>query len=502
MDTITLETVIKASRFPLKNDQEKLLREAYAFAAQAHEGQLRRSGEPYITHSLHVTKILAEIGMDSTTLLAGLLHDVPEDTSITLAEIEKRFGADVAYLVDGITKLGKIKLRGSREEYFLENLRKMFLAMAKDIRVVIIKLADRLHNMRTLQHVPPEKQERIARETMEIYGPIANRLGIGEIKGELEDLCFKYLEPEHYAETKKIEETYLFQGKAYMDETVTLFRKLLEQEKIKVLEINGRTKFLYRLWKKLERHDMDITRIYDLVAIRIIVPEVADCYEALGIIHREYRPMVGRIKDYISLPKPNGYQSLHTTVFGPQGRILEVQIRTEKMHTEAEFGIAAHWIYSERPERGWKSFFTRKKEVSPQEPRGLEWVRQLQEWQKEIGRDDEEFLKGLRIDFFKNHIFAFTPKGDIIELPEDATPIDFAYSIHSQIGDSAAGAKADGKIIPLDQPIHNGQVIEILIEKNKKHPSRDWLDFVKTANAKAHIRRSLRHEGLFASHKK
>ncbi|MFA9262289.1 MAG: bifunctional (p)ppGpp synthetase/guanosine-3',5'-bis(diphosphate) 3'-pyrophosphohydrolase [Undibacterium sp.] len=497
MPPITIDIVIKASRFPINRDQEKLLREAYAFAEKAHEGQLRRSGEPYITHSLHVAKILAEIGMDTTTLIAGLLHDVPEDTPIPLSEIESRFGADVAYLVDGITKLGKIKLRGSHEEYFLENLRKMFLAMAKDIRVVIIKLADRLHNMRTLEHVPPEKQLRIARETMEIYGPIANRLGIGEIKGELEDLCFKYLDPEHYAETKEIEETYLHKGKAYMDETVKLFGNILKKEKINVIEISGRTKFLYRLFKKLERHDMDITRIYDLVAIRIIVPEVADCYEALGIIHREYRPMVGRIKDYISLPKPNGYQSLHTTVFGPEGRILEIQIRTEKMHTEAEFGIAAHWIYTERDRRGWKNLFARKKAPVAEQPKGLEWVRQLQEWQKEIGRDDDEFLQGLRIDFFKNHIFAFTPKGDIIELPEDATPIDFAYSIHSEVGNAASGAKADGKMIPLDQPIQNGQVIEILTEKNKKKPSYDWLDFTKTANAKAHIRRALRSDSLF-----
>ncbi|QQR78861.1 MAG: bifunctional (p)ppGpp synthetase/guanosine-3',5'-bis(diphosphate) 3'-pyrophosphohydrolase [Candidatus Moraniibacteriota bacterium] len=498
MTPITIDDVVRACRFPLKNDQEKLVRDAYVFAEKAHAGQLRRSGKPYITHTLQVAKILAEIGMDPTTLAAGILHDVPEDTPVPLSEIESRFGEEVAYLVDGVTKLGKIRLRGSHEEYFLENLRKMFLAMARDIRVVIIKLADRLHNMRTLEFVPVAKQERIARETMEIYGPIANRLGIGEIKGELEDLCFQYLDPEHYAITKEIAETYLHQGKTYMDDAVIHFRRLLEKEKIKVVDISGRMKYLYRLFKKLERHDMDVTRIYDLIAIRIIVPEIADCYEALGIIHREYRPMVGRIKDYISLPKPNGYQSLHTTVFGPQGRILEIQIRTEKMHTEAEFGIAAHWIYTERDRRSWKNLFTRKKEIIDKEPRGLEWVRQLQEWQKEIGRDDEEFLRGLKIDFFKNHIFAFTPKGDIIELPEDATPIDFAYAIHSEIGDRATGAKADSKIIPLDQPIINGQVIEILTEKNKKKPSRDWLDFVKTSTAKAHIRRALRDDGLFA----
>jgi GTP diphosphokinase / guanosine-3',5'-bis(diphosphate) 3'-diphosphatase len=496
--SITIEDVIRATRRPLRSDQEKLLREAFQFAAAAHTGQLRRSGEPYITHSLHCAKILAEIGMDTTTLIAGLLHDVPEDTSVPLSEIETKFGADVAYLVDGITKLGKIKLRGSHEEYFLENLRKMFLAMAKDIRVVIVKLADRLHNMRTLEHVPAEKQERIARETMEIYGPIANRLGIGEVKGELEDLCFRYLDPEHYAETKKIEETYLRQGKTYMESTIKLFRSLLEREKIKVIDISGRTKYLYRLYKKLIRHDMDISRIYDLIAIRIIVPEIADCYEALGIIHKEYRPMVGRIKDYISLPKPNGYQSLHTTVFGPEGRILEVQIRTEKMHAEAEFGIAAHWIYTEQGGRSWRTLFFRRKETPPAQPRGLEWVRQLQEWQKEIGRDDEEFLKGLKIDFFKNHIFAFTPKGDIIDLPEDATPVDFAYAIHSEIGNATAGAKADGKIVPLDYHILNGQVIEIITEKNKRKPSRDWLDFARTSNAKAHIRRALRDDGLFA----
>jgi GTP pyrophosphokinase len=311
MTPVTIDDVVRACRFPLKSDQEKLVRDAYVFAEKAHAGQLRRSGKPYITHTLQVAKILAEIGMDPTTIAAGILHDVPEDTPVPLSEIEAHFSEEVAYLVDGVTKLGKIRLRGSHEEYFLENLRKMFLAMAKDIRVVIIKLADRLHNMRTLEFVPVAKQERIARETMEIYGPIANRLGIGEIKGELEDLCFQYLDPEHYAITKEIEETYLHQGKAYMDEAVIHFRRLLEKEKIKVVDISGRMKYLYRLFKKLERHDMDVTRIYDLIAIRIIVPEIADCYEALGIIHREYRPMVGRIKDYISLPKPNGYQSLH-----------------------------------------------------------------------------------------------------------------------------------------------------------------------------------------------
>lgn len=489
----TIEDILKKAVHPLTSDDQKFLTEVYRFAEKAHHGQKRKSGEDYITHSLHVAEILAEIGMDEHTIAAGLLHDVPEDTEVTLQEIEKRFGPEVSYLVDGITKLGKIKLRGSKEEYFLENLRKMFMAMAQDIRVVIIKLADRLHNMRTLEHLRPEKQERIARETMEVFAPIANRLGIGEIKGELEDLCFLYLDPEHYHETKKIEETYLHEGKEYMERAVKLFQKTLEKEKVRTIGVSGRTKGLYRLYRKLQTHDMDITRIYDLIAIRIIVPEIADCYEALGIIHREYRPMVGRIKDYISLPKPNGYQSLHTTVFGPDGRVLEIQIRTQKMHDEAEYGIAAHWMYTEDTRSGWRSLFRRSRHTHTL-PKDLAWVSQLREWQKEIGRDDEEFMEGLKIEFFKNHIFAFTPKGDIIDLPEDATPIDFAYAIHSEVGNRATGAKADGKMVPLDYRIQNAQVIEILTVKEKKRPSRDWLSFVKTSGAKSHIRRELRHD--------
>jgi GTP pyrophosphokinase len=491
---ISFNDILGTTSHPLSSGDQKLLTEVYHFAQQAHHGQKRKSGEAYIHHSLHVAKILAEIGMDIKTLAAGLLHDVPEDTEVTIAEIEKKFGAEIAYLVSGITKLGKIKLHDSQKEYYINNLRKMFLAMAQDIRVVIIKLADRLHNMRTLEYLPVEKRERIARETMEVYAPIANRLGIGEIKGELEDLCFMYLDPEHYSETKELEKTYLREGKEYMTRTVKLFREVLEQEKIKLVEVSGRTKHLYRLYQKLKRHEMNVSRIYDLIAIRILVPDIADCYEALGIIHREYRPMVGRIKDYISLPKPNGYQSLHTTIFGPDGRILEVQIRTPKMHNEAEYGIAAHWMYAEKERPGWRDFFFKKKApLTTTAPKELVWINQLKEWQKEIGRDDKEFIEGLRVEFFKNHIFAFTPKGDIIELPEEATPIDLAYAIHSEIGDRAVGAKADGKIVPLNYHVQNGQVIQILTVKEKKKPSRDWLDFVKTSSARAHIRHELRH---------
>jgi GTP pyrophosphokinase len=491
----TIEKVLKAFKLPLTAERRKLILDAYAFAEKAHRGQKRNSGEDYIQHPLATAEILAKIGMGGKTVAAGLLHDVPEDTPVSLEEIEKKFGKEIASLVDGVTKLGKIKLRGSREEYFLENLRKMFLAMASDIRVVIIKLADRLHNMRTLEFNPPEKQERIARETMDIYAPIANRLGIGELKGELEDLAFKFLDSKNYEFAKKLEAEQYAEREKFVNLAIKELKAELVRDGINVLEISGRAKHLYRLFQKLQKHDMDINRIYDLVAVRIIVPEVTDCYETLGIVHKKYRPLVGRIKDYISLPKPNGYQSIHTTVFGPEGRIIEVQIRTEKMNNEAEFGIAAHWIYSEKEKKSWKNYFSRKKSKVPEEE--LEWVKQLREWQNEIGQNDDEFMSGLKIEFFKNHIFAFTPHGDIINLPEEATPIDFAYAIHSNVGDHATGAKVDSKMVPLDYHIRNGQVVEILTTKDRKLPSQDWLKFVKTSNAKAHIRRSLKDMTVF-----
>lgn len=493
---LTLNDIFKSFKLPLTEKRKKLITEAYEFAEKAHGGQKRKSGEAYIQHSLATAKTLAKIGMGSKTVAAGLLHDVPEDTPITLSELENKFGKEIANVVDGITKLGKIKLRASREEYFLENLRKMFLAMAADIRVVIIKLADRLHNMRTLQYLPPEKQQRISRETMEIYVPIANRLGIGEIREQLEDLSFKYLDSKNYEYVENIRIKYYQEGEKYLKEAIKELEKELEKSGVKTINIYGRAKHLHSLFLKLKRYDMDIARVCDLIAIRIIVPEVADCYEALGIVHKKYHPMVGRIKDYISLPKSNGYQSIHTTIFGPEGKILEVQIRTQKMHDEAEFGIAAHWIYSEREKMGWKRYFfkSHKGKVPKKE---LEWVRQLRDWQKEIGRDDEEFIEGLKIDFFKNHIFAFTPMGDIIDLPEEATPIDFAYAIHSEVGNNATGAKVDGNIATLDYQIKNGEVIEILTSKENKKPSRDWLKSVKTSSAKSHIKRELKREEGF-----
>lgn len=489
---LTLNDIFKSFKFTLTDERKKLITRAYEFAKKAHHGQKRKSGEDYLQHSLEIAKILAEIGMRSKTISAALLHDVPEDTSVTMEEIKKNFGPEISAMVDGLTKLGKLKLRGSHEEYFLENLRKMFLAMAADIRVVIIKLADRLHNMKTLEYLEPDKQQRIAQETMEIFAPIANRLGIGEIKGQLEDLSFKFLDPKNYSYAQDLINTQLQEKEKYLALAVNEIKKALEKDGIKVSAIDGRAKHLYRLFMKLQKYEMDINRIYDLLAIRIIVPTVADCYEALGIVHKKYRPLVGRIKDYISLPKPNGYQSIHTTIFGPEGKIMEVQIRTQKMHDESEFGIAAHWIYTEKAKSGWRKYFVRNKKETP--VKDLIWVNQLRQWQSEIGKDDEEFWEGLKIDFFKNHIFAFTPSGDIINLPEDSTPIDFAYAIHSEIGNRATGAKVDLKIVPLDYKVQNGQMVEILTVKDSKLPSRDWLRFVKTSLARTNIKKQLKKE--------
>lgn len=489
----TIDDVINSLKVAKTRDRVAMIRKAYNMAERAHAGQKRRSGEDYIQHPLATAQILAEIGMAGKTITAGLLHDVPEDTDVTLEEIEKEFGAEISHMVDGVTKLGKLKLRGSHEEYFLENLRKMFLAMAADIRVVIIKLADRLHNMRTLQFNPPEKQERIARETMEVFVPIANRLGIGGMKTQLQDLSFKYLDTEHYNLARDLINKSFKEREHYVNQAIKELKRELSKSGINVIEVHGRAKSLFSFYEKLRKHDMDVNRVYDLSALRIIVPEIADCYEALGIVHKKYRPMVGRIKDYISLPKPNGYQSIHTTIFGPEGNILEVQIRTQKMHDEAEFGIAAHWIYSERMQKSWKNFLFFGKKKIP-DHKELTWVRQLRDWQTEIGRDDHELLESLKIDFFKNHIFAFTPRGDIVDLPEEGTPIDFAYAIHSEIGKQTVGAKADGRMVPLDYIIKNGQVIEIITSKDRKKPNADWLKSVKTSIAKSHIRRELKKE--------
>jgi len=459
-----------------------LIRLAYDFAEKAHQGQKRKSGEPYISHPLETAIILAKMGMDQPTIIAALLHDVPEDTNYSLVEIEKNFGSEVSNLVAGITKLGIIKYRGM--EKYAENLRKMFISMAQDIRIILIKMADRLHNLKTLDALPKDKQKRIAQESLEIYAPIANRLGMGQIKGELEDLAFPYVYPEKYQWiTKEILPTIELKME-YVQKIIKIAKKELEDQKIKIISIHGRAKRLYSLYRKLEKphYNGDATKIYDLVALRIIVPTIGDCYNALGIIHRLWKPLPGRIKDYISQPKPNGYQSLHSTVFCSEGKIVEFQIRTKEMHEQAEYGIAAHWHYKEA-EKGPKKLGDKGYTL----PKKLKWVEDLVKWQKEI-QDNQQYLESLAIDFFGNRIFVFTPKGDVIDLPEGATPIDFAYHVHTWIGDHYTGAKINGQMVSLDAKLKNGDVVDIITDKNRKGPNRDWLKFTKTNAAKSKIR--------------
>ncbi|MBI2098886.1 bifunctional (p)ppGpp synthetase/guanosine-3',5'-bis(diphosphate) 3'-pyrophosphohydrolase [Candidatus Uhrbacteria bacterium] len=474
-----IEKILKTVKMYHPKADLAMIRLTYEFAESAHKGQKRTSGEPYITHPLAAAQILADMKMPSVIIIACLLHDVPEDTAVTLKEIEKNFGAEVATLVSGITKLGKLKYRGA--ERYIENLRKMFMAMANDVRVIFIKFADRLHNLETLSALPPEKRMRIALESLEIYAPIANRLGMFEIKGRLEDAAFKYVYPEEYKWTVSAVSEKLIERERYIKKVAKKLETELHQAGIKFVQIYGRAKRLYSLYQKLLRHERDVSKIYDLIALRIIVKDVADCYAVLGIVHGLWKPMRGRIKDYIAQPKPNGYQSLHTTVFAEDGKIIEVQIRTEKMQEEAEYGIAAHWGYDEtRAGRG-------------DEPK-LKWVKELAQLQKDL-QDKQQFLESLdslKIDVFQNRIFVFTPKGDVIDLPERATPIDFAYAIHSDIGDKCVGARINDQLTALNTPLRSGDVVEIQIDKNRKAPSPDWLAFVKTAGARAKIRATLK----------
>ncbi|MFH1671413.1 MAG: RelA/SpoT family protein [Candidatus Portnoybacteria bacterium] len=482
----TIKEIIEEFKKNHPLSSAKVIERAYEFTEKYHRERKRASGDPYLNHCLGAAITLARLKLDAETITAGLLHDVLDDTRATPSQVKKRFGENILELVKGVCKVGKIKYRG--KERMIENLRKLFLAMAKDIRVVLIKLADRLHNMETLDALPEEKQKRIALETLEIYAPLANRLGLTELKGELEDLAFKYVYPKEYKDiTNQVKDRYA-QGKKYIQKIIPIVKKTLAQKNIRVIEIHARTKHHYSLYKKLLRYDMDWHKIYDLVALRIIVPDIENCYGALGVIHKKWKPLIGRIKDYIALPKPNGYQSLHTTVFCQGGKITEFQIRTSQMHRESEFGIAAHWYYSE--ERGLKSYL--KKAILRQEPKRefkeeLAWVKQLQEWQEEKFSSPDEFIDSLKIEFLKDRIFVFTPMGDVIDLPEGATPIDFAYQIHSDIGHQCTGAKIDGKLSSLSQPLQNGEMVEIVIQKNKK-PNRDWLKFVKTNEAKKRIK--------------
>jgi len=493
---MTIEQVINKFKETHPKESTDLIKKSYEFAKKAHQGQKRLNNEDQLEHLLMTAFILAQLKLDAATLAGGFLHDILEYTPITLSQIQKEFGDEIAFLVDSITQTSKIKYRSKQKEQKekerqTENLRKIFLTMAKDIRVVLIKLANRLHNSKTLYALAKEERERIALETLEIYAPLAHRLGIGELKGQLEDAAFSYVYPQQYQKIMiGLPEKYQTREK-YCNRIKPLLEKLLKDEKIKILEIHSRAKHHYSLYKKLLKYDMNWDKIYDLVAVRIIVPDVESCYGALGAIHKKWKPLIGRIKDYIATPKPNGYKSLHTTVFCEEGKITEFQIRTPQMHKEAEYGIAAHWYYDEKKgitEKIKKIIpWPRHSEKKPDVEKDLIWVKQLQDWQKEKFSTAEEFLESLRIDFFKNRIFVFTPQGDVIDLPEGATPIDFAYHIHSQIGDHCDGAKVDGKMISLNQPLENGQVVEIITKKNKK-PSQDWLKIAKTSQAKSRIR--------------
>lgn len=464
------------------NVDEDMVQRAYYFAKEAHKEQKRESGEPYIIHPIAVAENLAELGMDTDTIVAGLLHDVIEDTKYTYDDVVREFNAEIANLIDGVTKLtklGEMEYK-SKEEQQADNVRKMLLAMAKDIRVIIIKLADRLHNMRTLKFMPANKQKSKAKETLDIYAPLAHRLGMSKIKWELEDLCFRYLhEKEYYELVRDIAEKRI-ERENYIKEIVDDLYKKLEASGIDS-DIDGRPKHFYSIYKKMVNKNKTIDEIFDLTAIRVLVNSVKDCYGVLGIVHTIYTPIPGRFKDYIAMPKPNMYQSLHTTVIGPQGKTFEIQIRTFEMHRTAEYGIAAHWKYKEgdtgRTEQDNQKHFEKK----------LAWLRDMLEWQKETS-DAEEFIEGFKIDLFSDEVFVFTPKGVVINLCSGATPIDFAYRIHTDIGNKCVGAKVNGKIVPLDYTLKTGEIVEILTSSNAKGPNMDWLNIAKSNQAKSKIK--------------
>ena len=478
---ITIQDVIAKRKEHTKRIDSKLINKAYNYAVGHHGNQCRKSGEPYIIHPLNVAYILADIGMDDSTICAALLHDVVEDTDVTNADIIKEFGEEIAEMVAGVTKLGVLGSMQfiSDEERQVEDYRKMFLAMGKDIRVIIIKLADRLHNMRTLKYLKRDRQIANAKETMELYAPLANRLGLYSLKWELEDLAFKYLYPEEYHElvdgiNKKREERLKFIEKIMDDIRVQLKKQRIDAE------VTGRAKHLYSIYRKMKRDNKTLDQIYDLFALRILVNSVKDCYAALGVVHEMYSPMLGRFKDYIAVPKPNMYQSIHTTLLGEKGTPFEVQIRTWEMHRVAEYGIAAHWAYKEA------SYFGKKQSVKVEEDK-LAWLRETLEWQKDM-EDPQEFLETLKTELFEDEVYVFTPKGKIIVLPRNATPIDFAYSIHQEIGNKMIGSKINSKMMPIITPLKSGDIVEILTSDNSKGPSRDWLKFVKSTSAKNKIK--------------
>ncbi|MEI7709387.1 MAG: RelA/SpoT family protein [bacterium] len=462
-------------------EQEELILKAYNFSKRAHEGQKRMSGEPFIVHPFETAKILAKLKMDTQTIVGGLLHDVLEDTPVTEKELEAEFGSEVLFLVNGVTQLGTLKYQG--HERYVESLRKLFVAMANDLRVIIIKFADRLHNLQTLQYIREDKRKRIALESIEVYAPLANRLGMGKLRGEIEDAAFPYAFPKEYAQIEKIIKDKKSSYEKSLDEIKTKLEKELEKNKIKVVEISYRMKHKYSLWKKLVKHGMDIEKVYDIVALRVVVESIEECYRVLGIIHSIGNPLPGRIKDYIALPKPNGYRSIHTTIFTGGGGTAEIQIRTEEMHAEAAYGVAAHFAYKEKL----------NKKIAANKSK-YKWIEELQGLMH-APEKPQAFIENLKMDFFSRRIFIFTPGGDVVDLPEDSSPIDFAYAIHSDIGDHVAGAKINGKMSPLFTKLENRDIVEI-IKNDKSNPSSKWLEYAKTTEAKRHIRSYLEDNSL------
>ena len=465
----------------LSQKDKDLITRACEFAKHAHDGQLRNSGEPYYNHVFSTGLNLAELKMDADTIAAGIMHDVLEDTEVTKAQMTAEFGEHITKLVEGVTKLGKLRYSGM--ERHVESLRKFFVAMADDIRVVVIKLCDRLHNIQTLEYVRPEKQKRIALETIELHARLADRLGMGRLKAELEDAAFPYVYPEEYKYTVELFKTLNPISEKATEGIVDKLKEELNIFDVQIERIDSRIKHLYSLWQKLKRYKMDITKIYDIVALRIIVPQIGDCYQTLGVIHGLYRPVPGRFKDYIAVPKPNGYRSLHTTIFSGEGDTLEIQIRTDEMHEEAEYGIASHLAYKEVGANINQQDIKQK----------IGWTKDLLEWQKDV-EHHQEFMSNLKNDFFQNRVFVFTPKGDVIDLPEGSTPIDFAYAVHSKIGDHISGAKVNGKLVPLETTLRNRDVIEIDV-KESASPKRKWIDMARTTVAKRKIRQYIREHG-------
>ncbi len=474
-----ISEILDRVRGYLQEEDVALIQKAYVFSAAAHAGQTRRSGEPYLSHPLAVADTLARMRLDAPAIAAGLLHDTVEDTEVTIEDIDSEFGEEVGDIVEGVTKISQISYE-SKEEAQAENIRKLILAMAENMRVLVVKLADRLHNMRTLEHMPQAKQQRISQETLHIYANLANRLGLHRIKTELEDLSLRYLKPEVYRQIVQGVAKRKTRGKDYVEKVIRLLEGMLHDNGLKG-RVCGRTKHIYSIHHKMTQQQLSLEEVYDLIAFRVIVHSIKDCYAMLGEIHAVWRPVPGRFKDYISMPKANMYQSLHTTVIGPEGERIEIQIRTEEMHQLAEYGVAAHWSYKEQG-----------KKLKGKNAEQFSWLRQILDWQKDES-DSREFMRSLRFDLVADEVYVFTPRGDVKALPEGATAVDFAYSIHTEIGDHCAGAKVNGKLNPLSTPLRHGDTVEVITDKNRR-PNRDWLEFVKTAKARTRINHYLRTE--------